>query len=63
MLNLNALLLLQSKIDSMSYIIQTGGGNVTDVATAGIVAQTVKSIVGDPATEPGLNTVIAHSTI
>ena len=47
----------------MSYIIQTGGGNVTDVAPAGIVAQTVKSIVGDPATEPGLNTVIAHSTI
>ena len=54
---------MQSKIDSMSYIIQTGGGNVTDVATAGIVAQTVKSIVGDPSTEPGLNTVIAHSTI
>ena len=38
---------LQSKIDSMNYILKIGGGNVTDLDSASIVAQTVQSIVGD----------------
>ena len=41
----------------MEYVIKSGGGNVTDIAGAEIIAQTVRSIVGDPAMESGLNTV------